>query len=206
MKHEWRKKEKDLYIPKEDPKLVDVPKFKFLQIKGSGNPNSEEFKERIEALYSLSYAIKMMPKGGVTVDGYFDYTVYPLEGTWDLSEEGRKKKELDKDELIYTLMIRQPDFVDEKIFNSLREKVKEKKKIKLLDEVLFTEIEEGLSVQILHIGSYDEEAKSFKKMKEFIKENNLRLKTLVHREIYLSDARKVSKDKLKTVLRYNVEK
>lgn len=92
MKYEWRKQEKILYLPKQRPELVTVPEQKFFMIKGKGNPNGEEFAEKIGALYSLAYAVRMMPKQGFTPEGYFEYTVYPLEGIWDLSEEGRKEK------------------------------------------------------------------------------------------------------------------
>jgi len=120
MKHEWRKKEKELYIPKQKPELVTVPEQIFFMIKGSGNPNNEDFAERIGVLYSLAYAIRMMPKNGYTPEGYFEYTVYPLEGIWDLSEEGRQLEELDKDELLYTIMIRQPDFVSSDVVELLQ--------------------------------------------------------------------------------------
>ena len=92
MKHEWRKQEKDLYIPKQKSELIKVPEQKFLMIDGKGNPNDEDFSERIGALYSLAYAIRMMPKQGYTPEGYFEYTVYPLEGVWDLTVEGKKEK------------------------------------------------------------------------------------------------------------------
>ncbi|CRK83343.1 GyrI-like domain-containing protein [Neobacillus massiliamazoniensis] len=205
MKYEWRKQEKDLYIPKQKPELVTVPEQKFITVKGKGNPNSEEFSKRIEVLFSLAYAIRMMPKQGYTPEGYFEYTVYPLEGLWDLTEEGRKLDTLDKDELLYTIMIRQPDFVTKEIVDRAFEIVRKKKPNPLLDEVSFDTIKDGLSVQILHIGSYDNEPQSFKKMKEFIEENHLEIATLRHREIYLSDARKVEPAKLKTVLRYKVK-
>lgn len=107
MKHEWRKHEKELYLPREKPTLASVPEQKFFMIRGKGNPNSDEFSEKIEVLYSLSYAIRMMPKQGYTPEGYFEYTVYPLEGLWDLTEEGRTLDTLDKEELLYTIMIRQ---------------------------------------------------------------------------------------------------
>lgn len=206
MKHEWKKLEKELYLPKNAPTIVNVPKMKFLTIKGIGNPNNEDFQNRVGVLYSLSYAIKMLPKKGYDINGYFDYSVYPLEGTWDLTEKGRESNNLIKDELLYTIMIRQPDFVDVDTFNKALEIVKEKKPSNLLDSVRFEEVEEGLCVQMLHIGPYDDEPNSFKMMKEFIMENNLKIKTLVHREIYISDARKTSSDKLKTVLRYRVTK
>lgn len=205
MKHEYRKHEKELYCPKDKPQLVTVPKQKFFCIKGKGNPNSEDFSERIGVLYSLAYAVRMMPKNGFTPEGYFEYTVYPLEGLWDLTEEGRKSEVLNKDELVYTIMIRQPDFVNDEVVAKAFEIANKKKPHPLLQEVYFDEIEDGLSVQILHIGSYDNEPESFNKMKEFIEDNGLQIKTLVHREIYLSDARRVEKDKLKTVLRYRVK-
>ena len=206
MKHEYKKHEKELYCPKGKPELVTVPKQKFFCIKGKGNPNSEDFAERIGVLYSLAYAIRMMPKNGFTPEGYFEYTVYPLEGLWDLTEEGRKSEVLNKDELVYTIMIRQPDFVNDEVVEKAFEIANKKKPHPLLKEAYFDEIEDGLSVQILHIGSYDSEPESFNKMKAFIEDNGLQIKTLVHREIYLSDARRVEKDKLKTVLRYRVIK
>lgn len=205
MKHEWRKQEKNLYMPKEKPELVTVPEQKFLMIEGKGNPNSEEFAKKIEVLYSLSYAIRMMPKQGYTPEGYFEYTVYPLEGVWGLTEEGRKLDILDKDELIYTIMIRQPDFVTKEVVEKAFESVRKKKPNPLLDEVTFGTMEDGLSVQILHVGPFDDEPRSFEKMKEFIVNNNLEIVTLKHREIYLSDMRKVEPAKLKTVLRYRVK-
>lgn len=107
MKHEYKKHEKELYGPKASPQLIVVPKQKFFCIKGKGDPNSEDFAERIRVLYSLAYAVRMMPKNGHTPEGYFEYTVYPLEGLWDLTEKGRKSDTLDKEELLYTIMIRQ---------------------------------------------------------------------------------------------------
>ena len=205
MKHEYKKHEKELYCPKSTAQLIDVPRQKFFCIKGLGNPNSEDFTERIGVLYSLAYAVRMMPKNGYTPEGYFEYTVYPLEGLWDLTEKGRKSDALDKEELVYTIMIRQPDFVNDEVIKKAFEIANKKKANPLLKEAYFDEIEDGMSVQIMHIGSYDDEPESFNKMKDFINENDLQIKTLVHREIYLSDTRKVEKDKLKTVLRYRVE-
>lgn len=204
MKFEWRKQEKNLYSPKEKPDLITVPQQKFLMISGKGNPNDEEFSEKIGVLYSLAYAVRMMPKQGYIPDGYFEYTVYPLEGIWDLTEEGKQSNTLNKDELLYTIMIRQPDFVTQEVVNKAFENVKKKKPHPLLNDVTFETMEDGLSVQMMHIGSYDDEPQSFEQMKKFIKENNLEITTLKHREIYISDARKTEKSKLKTVLRYIV--
>lgn len=206
MKHEWRKHEKNLYVPKQKPELIYVPEQKFLMIDGEGNPNNNEFSERVKVLYSLPYVIRMMPKRGYTPEGYFEYTVYPLEGLWDLTEKGRKLDRLNKDELLYTIMIRQPDFVTEEVVDKAFEIARKKEPHSLLDKVYFGTIEDGLSVQMLHIGPYDTEPQSFEMMKKFIEENNLEIKTLRHREIYLSDARKVEPAKLKTVLRYTVRR
>ena len=205
MKYEWRKVERSLYLPGEKPEKIVVPEFTFITIKGEGDPNTPDFSDRVEALYSISYAIRMMPKKGITPDGYFEYTVYPLEGLWDLSEAGRVMERLDKSELVYTIMIRQPEFVTEEVFNLAMKIAKKKGNVKFLDELKLEYIEDGQSVQIMHIGSYNDEKKSFDLMKKYMAENGLRLKTMIHREIYLTDPRKCEPDKLKTVLRYIVE-
>lgn len=204
MKFEWRKKEKNIYLPKEKAEIIDIPQYKYIMIKGEGDPNGEIFAEKIAALYSLAYGIRMMPKKGFTPEGYFEYTVYPLEGVWDLTAKGKSLDYMDKDELEYTIMIRQPDFVDEELFEMALEQVKKKKSNPYLDSISFGTMEDGLSVQMMHIGSYDDEVDSFKIMKDFIAENNMELIEKKHREIYISDARKTEMSKLKTVLRYRV--
>jgi len=207
MKHEWRKKEKDLYLPKNKPVEITVPAFKFFMIEGKGNPNDDLFSEYIAVLYSLSYAIRMSSKAGFSPDNFFEYTVYPLEGVWDISDEAKKNYTgvLDKNSLVYNLMIRQPCFVTTEFAQEALERTKKKKPHKLLENVQFKEVEEGRCVQMLHFGSYDDEPESFKKMESFCEESNLIRESKVHREIYLSDARKVSPEKLKTVLRFKVK-
>ncbi len=204
MKYEWKKQEKDIYLPKSKPELVNIKEAKYFCIKGKGNPNNKEFSDKISVLYQLSYTVKMMPKKGYTPNGYFEYSVYPLEGLWDITDKGKNSDTFNKNELLYTIMIKQPDFVDEDIFNRAVDIVKMKNKNSLVDNVYFESINDGLCVQMLHIGSYDNEEESFKIMRNYIDENNLKLTTLVHREIYLSDARKTKQDKLKTVLRYRL--
>ncbi len=208
MKHEWKKKEKSIYIPKNKPELIKIPKFKYFTIEGEGNPNSGLFPEYIGVLYSLSYAIKMSPKKGIEPKGYFDYTVYPLEGIWDLNEKAKKNYNgvLNKDDLIFKLMIRQPDFVTEEFAQIIIELTKEKKPHELLSKVKFEKISDGLCVQMMHLGSYDNEPESFKLMEEFASNEGYIRKSKVHREIYLSDARKVAPEKLKTILRFIIEK
>ena len=205
MKYEWKKYAKELYLPKNTPELVTVPNLKFFMIDGKGNPNTEEFSEAIGVLYSLAYAIKMLPKKNIIPEGYFEYTVFPLEGIWDLAEEARALEVLDKNSLIYTIMIRQPDFVTDQLAQEVIDSVKIKKPHPLLDNVRFKSIEEGLCVQMLHLGPYDDEPKSFALMEDYCAQNKLRRSTMVHREIYLTDARKTQPEKLKTVLRFNVE-
>lgn len=204
MKYEWKKHAKEFYMPKEKVDLITILEFKFFMLKGKGNPNDKEFSEAVGVLYSISYAVKMMPKSGGTPEGYFDYTVFPLEGVWDISEKGKQENNLDKNELIYTIMIRQPDFVTEEIAMKAIEIVKKKKPHPLLESVTFDSMSDGLCVQMLHIGSYDDEPNSFAKMKEYCEENNLNRLSNKHREIYISDARKTEASKLKTVLRYKV--
>ncbi|MDR3583815.1 MAG: GyrI-like domain-containing protein [Desulfosporosinus sp.] len=205
MKFEWKKQERELYLPKNKPEIVSVPKLKFFMLDGKGNPNDQEFSDAIGALYSLAYAVKMLPKKGVIPEGYFDYTVYPLEGVWNLAKEAQAREILDKNSLIYTIMIREPDFVTNELAAKIIKSLKIKKPHALLDNVKFDSLEEGLCLQMLHIGSYDEEPKTFSIMEDYCTQNNVKRTTKTHREIYISDARKTQPDKLKTVLRFQVE-
>ncbi len=206
MKYEWRKREKEIYLPKNTPEFINIPAFQFLTIKGEGNPNSSSFPEYISALYSLSYAIKMTLKKRANLKDYTDYTVYPLEGLWDINEEAKKNftGTINKDDLVFKLMIRQPHFVEEPFFQEMLALTKAKKPHPLLDNVVFETISEGASIQMLHIGSYDNEAESFKQMETFANEQGFDRLSKVHREIYLSDFRKTAPEKLKTVLRFKV--
>ena len=207
MKHEWRKAEKGIYNPKEQPELIDIPAFQYIVLSGEGNPNSPFFGKCIEALYSLSYAIKMnLKKIENPPKGYMDWAVYPLTGIWDISEEGKQNYTgtLNKDDLIFDLMIRQPDFVSQEFFHEMLDLTKKKKPNELLDKVELKKIKDGKCIQMLHIGSYDDEPASFAKMEEFAAELDLERIDKTHREIYLSDFRKVAPDKLKTILRFQV--
>ena len=206
MKYEWRKSEKNYYIPKTKPELLRVPSFSFFSIEGKGNPNDEFFSNYIGVLYSLSYAVKMAPKSGKAPKNYFDYTVYPLEGIWDISEEAKKRNtgKMDKNDFVFNLMIRQPNFVTEEYSQEIIEKTKKKKSHELLNSVKFINLEEGECVQMMHIGSYDNEPVSFKIMEDYCAKNNLIRESKQHREIYLSDVRKVVPEKLKTILRFKV--
>lgn len=206
-KHEWRKREKHFYLPKAKPQYLDLPAFKFLTISGEGSPDDPLFAECIVALYSTAYAIKMsLKKMNPAPEGYCDYTVYPLEGVWDLNETGRAEYSgtINKDHLVYTIMLRQPDFVTDAFFQEMLELVRRKKPQPLLDRLRFETIEEGRCVQMLHVGKFEEEPKTFETMEAFARSEGLTRESKVHREIYLSDFRKVAPEKLKTVLRFKV--
>lgn len=207
MKHDWKKNDKQFYLPKDKPEIIIVPAFSFFSIEGKGNPNDQFFAEYIGVLYSLSYAIKMSPKQGIAPKEYFEYTVFPLEGVWDIDDDAKNnfKGTIDKNSLVFKLMIRQPDFVTTDFAEDAIERTKKKKPHDLLNAIRFESIEEGLCVQMLHTGSYDSEPDSFKKMEEFANARNLKRISHRHREIYLSDARKVAPEKLRTVLRFQVE-
>ncbi len=204
-KFEWRKHAKEYYLPQNMPKLIDIPEFNFIAIRGRGNPNSLEFADSVAALYALSYAIKMSPKKGINPAGYYDYTVFPLEGVWDINDEAKLAGNWTKDQLVYRLMIRQPDFVTAELFSQIREMLYAKGANPLLGQLEFERFAEGRVVQCLHNGSYDSEPETFAKMEQFCQANNLQRKNNTHREIYLSDARKVVSEKLQTVLRVSVE-
>ena len=204
-KHEWRKKEKALYLPKNKPEVIDIPEFKFITIEGEGSPADSVFTDYIGALYSLAYTIKMMPK---KIDrqpkGYFDFTVYPLEGVWDINDKAKAnfKGRINKEDLVYKLMIRQPDFVSKNFYSEMLEVAKEKKKNPLLEQINFERLSEGRCVQMLHLGPFEDEPASFEIMEDFAKSEGVVRLSKMHREIYLSDPRKVAPEKLKTVLRF----
>lgn len=206
MKHEWRKKEKHIYIPKTKPELIELPAFNYFIIDGSGHPNDVAFSQCIEALYAVAYTVRMSHKAGFAPPDYFEYTVYPLEGVWSISDEAKKNYNgvLDKDTLVYSLMIRQPDFVSEKFAKEVIERALAKKKTERIASIRFTSIQEGPCVQMLHKGSFDDEATSFQAMHAFCEENGLTRTSKNHREIYLSDFRKTETEKLKTTLRFKV--
>jgi len=202
MKHEYRKHEKELYDPKLNPRRVEVPSLNYIAIDGAGNPNTEEFSSKIEALFTCAYTLKMFPRKGVIIKDYFDYTVYPLEGVWDLSEKGRQESQLNKDELVYTIMIRQPSFITEELFNQSI-KLNLTKNINIKD-VYWHTTHPVTCVQIMHIGPYDTEPLSFNTMDEYCEQNGLKRISKIHREIYLSDFRKTKQESLKTILQVEV--
>lgn len=202
MKYEWKKNEKNLYGVKQKPQLIEIPSAYYIMIKGEGNPNESDFSNRVSALYSFAYGIKMLFKNMEKEElEYSDFTVFPLEGIWEKSDD----EEFDKNKLKYTIMIKQPYFITKEIFDLAFEKVKKKKPNELYDEVSFDCIESKKSIQILHIGSFDTEIESFEKLDNFANEMNLERSEKLHTEIYLNNKNRTAEDKLKTILRYNVK-
>lgn len=202
MKYEWKKNEKNLYGVKQKPQLIEIPSAYYIMIKGEGNPNESDFSNRVSALYSLAYGIKMLFKNMEKEElEYSDFIVFPLEGIWEKSDD----EEFDKNKLKYTIMIKQPYFITKEIFDLAFEKVKKKKPNELYDEVSFDCIESKKAIQILHIGSFDTEIESFEKLDNFAIEMNLERSEKLHTEIYLNNKNRTAEDKLKTILRYNVK-
>ena len=202
-KYEWRKAEKALYLPSCRPARIDVPPCSFLMMEGRGDPNGPEFASCVEVLYALSYGIRMLPKKGIVPEGYVEYAVYPLEATWMNPEDGSAASSAGKD-FVYTAMIRQPAFVTRGLVEQVMEMVEKKKKLPRLGEAVFDTVDEGLCVQMMHTGPYDDEPASFAAMDAFCAEEGLIRTSSRHREIYLSDPRKTEPSKWKTVLRYGV--
>lgn len=203
-KLEYKKAYKNLYQPNTKPTILEIPPINFAIIDGEGDPNSDNFALATAALYSFSYAVKMSYKSQNVPTGFYDYTVFPLEGEWDLVD--KNKPSTDKSNFAYSIMIRQPDFLDNELFQRFLEETKRKKPNPYLDKLYFKTIDEGLCCQLLHLGSYDDEPASFEKMEQHCKENGYLRASMKHREIYLSDPRKTEANKLKTVLRFKIKK
>ncbi len=206
MKYEWRKQDKDIYLATEQPKIIELKKMNYLLIEGEGDPNKPDFSEKVAALFALSYAIKMLPKKSIPVPDYYEYTVFPLEGFWETKNPMIKDQVLNKDDFLFQIMIRQPDFVTEELVDNIKLLLDKKISSEMLSQIQFRRIDEGLSLQILHTGHFDSEQKSFEKLAEFCKQHEFKRKNHIHKEIYLSDLRKVAPEKLKTVLRVALEK
>lgn len=204
-KVDFRKELKELYMPPKDrPGRVQVPRMQYAMVEGAGDPNTEDFGKAVEALYGVSYSIRMMPKKGITPPGYYEYTVPPLEGIWDIVEGAHMFDPAHKDQLTWTLMIMQPYFVDQLLFGTAKHMVNQKKDNPYIDRVVLADWEEGDCVQIMHIGAYDDEPESFDKIDAFISNEGLARVEKKHHEIYISDPRKVAPEKRKTVLRVRV--
>lgn len=201
MKYEWRKQDKALYGAKKTPALITIPAQNYIMIRGKGNPNGVDFSNRVGALYSLAYAVKASYKAVSLQKEIQDFAVYPLEGIWTKING----EFLEKAKLEYTIMIRQPDFISEEMVHEALGMVKIKKSAPLFEEIHFGTMQNGLCVEMLHVGTFDDESVSFEKMDRFSAAHGLRRSESYHREIYLSNANRTEKSKLKTILRYSVE-
>ena len=209
MAFDYKKEYKEFYLPKATPELVSVPTMNYIAVRGSGDPNKEEgeYKAAIGLLYAVAFTIKMSPKSGHRMEGFFDYVVPPLEGFW--RQDGINGIDYTrKQDFKWISVIRLPDFVSEEDFNWALREAAEKKKQDFSKVELMT-VSEGLCVQCMHIGPYDDEPATVKSMHAFMEQQGYELDITDkrrHHEIYLSDARKVAPEKLKTVIRHPIRK
>lgn len=209
MAFDYKKEYKEFYMPKSKPEIVEIPKVNYIAVRGVGDPNEEggAYKKAIGILYAVAYTLKMSYKTDYRIEGFFEYVVPPLEGFWWQEEtEGIDYER--KDEFHWISVIRVPEFVKEADFKWAVEIATKKKKLDCSSAELIT-IEEGLCVQIMHIGSFDSEPATVALMDDFLKANgyaNDFTDKRLHHEIYLSDARKVAPERWKTVIRHPIKK
>lgn len=200
MKIDLRKEFKQYYSSSLVPNIIEVPEAKFLTIIGRGEPEGEAYQNAMNALYSVAYTIKFQSKANGK-----DYTVMGLEGLWWLDKTNKTFQEVPREEWNWKSMIRQPDFISDKIFIESKNQAKEKKGILEIDNLNLENFHEGLSAQIMHIGPYSEEDRTIRILYNFIKENGYDMRGN-HHEIYLSDPRRVKPEKCKTIIRQPIEK
>ena len=209
MPFDFKKEYKEFYLPKNKPQIVNVPKANYIAIRGQGNPNEEggAYKQAIGILYAVAYTLKMSYKTDYKIAGFYEYVVPPLEGFW--WQDGICGVDYSKkDEFNWISIIRLPDFITRENFDWAVKTASEKKKIDCSSAEFLT-VEEGLCVQIMHIGSFDDEPATVTLMDKYLEENGYEKDfsdTRLHHEIYLSDPRKSTPDKQKTVIRHPVKK
>lgn len=209
MPFDFKKEEKQFYKPKTIPEIIDIPKMKFIAIDGMGDPNEldGEYQAAVKQLYSLAYTIRMSERNGYTIDDFFVFVVPPLEGYW--WQDGVHGVDSSrKEDFQWVMKLRMPEYVTPQVFEWAQNEVLNKKKINTAN-VYLTTVTEGLTVQILHIGPYDDEVHSVSKMHDYINQEGYQLDISDikhHHEIYLSDPRKVDPAKLKTILRHPIKK
>ncbi len=209
MAFDYKKEYREFYLPKDKPGIVEVPAMNYIAVRGKGDPNIEggEYKRSIGMLYAIAFTIKMSKKGSHQIEGYFDYVVPPLEGFW--WEEGvRGIDYAHKETFEFLSVIRLPDFVTKDDFDWAVGEA-EAKKQEDFSGVKFWTYQEGLCVQCMHIGPYDDEPKTVRLMHDFMTEQGYQLDISderLHHEIYLSDARRTAPERLKTVIRHPVRR
>ena len=207
MAFDFKKEYKEFYMPKNKPEIVNVPAMNYIAVRGKGDPNEEigSYQKAIGILYAVAYTLKMSYKTNYKIDGFFEYVVPPLEGFWWQDHTDRIDY-TDKSSFNWISVIRLPDFITKKDFDWAVETAQKKKKIDCTSAEFLT-LEEGLCVQMMHFGSFDDEPQSVSIINEYIEnngyENDINEKRL-HHEIYLSDARKVPTEKWKTVIRHPI--
>jgi hypothetical protein len=203
---DYKKTEKELYLPKTVPSVIDVPEMTFIAVDGQGDPNtSVEYSAAVELLYGLSYAIKMGNKA------VLEYVMPPLEGFWEVADDfkGGGAAITDKSKFVWTILIRQPDFVTAGVLETAQNTLTKKKPNLDVSKARIETITEGLCVQVMHLGSYDNEPATVAALDRFAAENGYAIDmggARRHHEIYLSDPRKVAPEKLKTVLRHPIRR
>ena len=209
MAFDFKKEYKEFYMPKNKPAIVTVPPMNYIAVRGQGDPNAEdgEYKEAIGLLYGIAFTIKMSKKGSHQIEGYYDYVVPPLEGFW--WQDGIKGVDYaHKDTFHWISVIRLPDFVTKADFDWAIEEATRKKKTDF-SKVEFFQYNEGICVQCMHMGAYDDEPATVELMHRFMEDQGYELDTTdarMHHEIYLSNARKVAPEKLRTVIRHPVRR
>ncbi len=206
---DFKKEFKELYMPKSQPSIVDVPEMVFIMVDGQGDPNtSSAYQQAVEILYGLSYSIKMSKKSETPPSGYFDFVVPPLEGLWSVADAAFTGGVIeDKRKFRWTSMIRQPEFVTQDVFDAAKKTLAKKKPHLDVSRARLERLREGLCAQIMHIGPFDDEPRSMAKLQTFIADAGYREDMAAqrrHHEIYLSDPRKTDPDKLKTVIRHPI--
>lgn len=209
MAFDFKKEYKEFYLPPAEPGLVDVPAMNFIAVRGQGDPNTPdgEYQKAMGLLYAVAFTIKMSKLGDHRIEGYFDYVVPPLEGCWWM-EEGESIDYAHKEDFCWISLLRLPDFVSRADFDwAVAEAARKKKQD--FTPVEFLTYAEGLCVQCMHLGSYDDEPATLRAMEEFAASQGLVSDIgpeRYHHEIYLSDARRVPPEKRKTVIRLPVRR
>ncbi len=209
MAFDYKKEYKEFYLPKNKPSIVEVPEMNYIAVRGKGDPNAEgsEYKASIGLLYGIAFTIKMSKKGDHQIDGYFDFVVPPLEGFWWQNDiEGVDYAH--KENFNFISVIRLPNFVTKEEFDWAIEEATKKKKTDFSKVEFFT-YDEGLCVQCMHVGAYDDEPATVSLMHDYMANEGYELDITderLHHEIYLSDARKVKPENLKTVIRHPIRR
>lgn len=209
MAFDFKKEFKEYYLPKGKPEIVTIPPMNYIAVSGKGDPNQEDgaYQRAMGVLYAVAYTLKMSYKSDYRIEGFFEYVVPPLEGFW--RQEGKEGFDYgDKSAFLWTSVIRLPDFVTREDFAWAVETASRKKKLDC-SAAEFLTVDEGLCVQIMHLGSFDSEPESVEKMDAFLQEQGYvgdLSEARQHHEIYLSDARKVPPEKWKTVIRHPIKK